>query len=374
MVWFYCAMIWRLIYIIYVYFRGIWNRLLGHKNDDEELKHRLIIKEREIDYRSQEHGPEHRFTLQAIYDKSIILFNLGRHFEAIRTLDKLIEVQNHVLGSHHIDILCTLSSKATALTHLPQYDKILALYENLIYLLTHLCGPANFLIFYLHHMANARPSSKYYVEALRIYDQIIEEYTPYLGLEHERVIKAMQDKAETLNKLRLHHDALLIYNEVIEILTRTHKPEFEGTLRAMENKAETLMKLYFYKESLALLKTIIQIRSRTIGREREETQMCITLKSEVLFLMGRRSEALKIITSTVSTLKHNYGEQYWATRHAKNIQKVLHSFDNHWNRLTSLYNYDPSTIVFIFMFIFILCLPLIYLFKYAFKCFMRALF
>jgi tetratricopeptide (TPR) repeat protein len=127
-----------------------------------------------------------------------------------------------------------------------------------------------------HNMAMSLFEQKLYVEALSMFDQLLEKQTRVLPLDDPHTLMTMDSLADTLTNLERYDESLKMYEDVVPKLIRVMSEDHDDTLLAMVGMANVQYFLRRFDDSKQTATRGLLI-ARRVGNEARAADFVIAL-------------------------------------------------------------------------------------------------
>jgi non-specific serine/threonine protein kinase/serine/threonine-protein kinase len=256
--------------------------------------------ERVVEIQQRVLGPENRETMASRSFLASVESHQGYPADAEKLIRKTLDLQRRALGTENPDTLVSMSRLADALLFELRYAKAEKEYRETLDLERRILGPAHpDTLFTMHRLAAALRAEFRYAEAEQEYRETIDIQRRTRGPEHPETLRSMKQLADLLIVEGHLADAEQLNRETLEIQRRILGPEHPETLGVMGSLAITLMGEGRYAEAEKLLRETVDGYRRVLGPKHGGTLYTLETLAIDICHEGRYGDAKKIFEEAI---------------------------------------------------------------------------
>lgn len=265
-------------------------------------------------------GEEHRFTLNAMENLTLILDSLGRYAESRRIGEALLEPFVRVFGPAHENTICAKLNLAATYTSLGLVTQAIELTEQLLLQLQSQSQTlSDQTIEAMNTLSIAYAEIDKLDDAIAIKKQVVEQWKARLGPSHPKTLSAIATLSSILCSAGNLESALEFgldaYQECIAVLGSSHPV----TITATSNLSAIYQKMGDYEKSLYFAKASFNMAKVLYGQSHPETLATQNNLAVFLMEMGLYHEAHPLLEQSLAVAKEVYPE---------NHDKIITSMNN----------------------------------------------
>ncbi len=229
------------------------------------------------------------YTMAETYD------GLGLLSRAEPLLERAIEIQRRVLGSHNAETLRSMSHLAEILGLEDRVDAAERIQRETLDAQRQVLGPEDpDTLWSMVNLAAILHWGQHYAEAEKLEREALEIRRRTLGPEHPDTIFVMSLLADTLQDLGKFSEAEKLAHEVVNTQRRDLGPDHPDTLGSMKILAEILNDEHRYSESVTIARQVLEIQRRILGSQNLDTAGTMGVLEDSLAKEGLYNEAEKL--------------------------------------------------------------------------------
>jgi len=237
-------------------------------------------------------------------DLSVFYGNAGQYNKALALGEQLLELQRTMLGPENPHTLQAMNNVALANEHVGKYDKAIAIYEEALARQRKVRGPEHpTTLLTMGNLAIAYGKAGQSDKAGALYAQTLELCRKVLGPEHLQTTQVMGNFAVHLMQVGQLEMAIPLQKETLEIRRKVLGPEHPYTLTAMSDLAATYQHAKQYELAIKVGLHSLELRRKVLGPEHPNTRR--TLKILTLSYQSAREfdQAIPLLNDEIARTK-----------------------------------------------------------------------
>ena len=259
-------------------------------------------------------GKEHQETLKAGSIYANVLWQIGKHAQALEISTYVYEKSVELLGEDHPDTLVAMRSLAMDLSYANRDEEALELNGRALEKILRVFGPTHRET--LITIANRVNFLKYVgrdEEALEQAEKVLALRLELLGDSHPDVLMSMANKAGVLEKLGRKEECVPIRRTILEKRREVLGERHPATLSSFVSLGDVLYDLCRYDEALQPYQEAYEGRCEVLGRDEKKTVSTANDLGFCLNMLGRYEEAVTYLQHAVEGREKLYGENHSST-------------------------------------------------------------
>ncbi|KAH8822485.1 hypothetical protein DL96DRAFT_1684198 [Flagelloscypha sp. PMI_526] len=260
-------------------------------------KHRdaLKLKEKVLELRKQTLGDDHPDTLTIMNDLASSFTDLGKHHDALKLKEQVLELREKILGHDHPHTLITMSDLAITYSDLGKYQISLRLERQVLALRQQILGQDHpNTLKSMSNVASTCFDLGMHQDALEMEEQVLELRRRLLGHLHPGTLTSMNKIASIYSDLGKHQNARELKEEVLELRKRILGEEHPDTLTSMNNLAIAYSDLGIHEDSLKLKEQVLELRQQILGEDHPDTLSIMNNLSITYSSLGKYQDSLRL--------------------------------------------------------------------------------
>jgi CHAT domain-containing protein/Tfp pilus assembly protein PilF len=323
----------------------------AHKLYDENRKLRRVGKydealrlvERVLEIRERILGPDHRGVAAAINDLAILYYYKGDYARAELLHRRTLGIRKKALGPGHPDVAASLNGLANLYWHKGDYVKAEPLHQHALRIREKALGPGHPSVgISLNNLAILYHDAGDYAKAEKLLRRALGIKEKALGPEHTSVAESVnnlgrlyQERGENAQAEPLHQRALAIWE-------KTFGPEHPNIAVSLKSLASLCRSRGDYERSEHLFQRALAIFEKTWGPEHSEVVDCINELAVLYAAKGDIAQAITFQSRANAVGEHNLSLNF-ATISERQKLAYLNTLSRQTDRTISLHiRYAPT--------------------------------
>jgi tetratricopeptide (TPR) repeat protein len=244
---------------------------------------------------------------------------VGEFAEAIRYLERSVELYRQAIGPEEDATLNAQNSLAVAFRAVGQFDRAVLLHEETLKLRKSVDGPEHpDTLRSIGGLAAAYEAAGKLDLALPLFEETLKLMKATLGPEHPHTLISMNNLArayEAAGKLDL---ALPLFEETLKLQEAKLGPEHSDTLTSMNNLATAYQAAGNLDLALPLLEKTLTLRKAKLGPEHRDTLISMNNLAGAYQAAGKLDLALPLFEETLKLMKAKLGFEHPDTLNSMN--------------------------------------------------------
>jgi tetratricopeptide (TPR) repeat protein len=250
-----------------------------------------------------------------LHNAAWYLCETGQYSKAFELGSAALQVRESILGSEHLDSLCTLNDMGVILAYLGQYSESETAHRKTLDARVRVLGEHDPKT--LESMANL---SLTYVEQGRYMEAevlgfgVLQKRTKIIGEDHPNTLSSMNSLALIYSEQGRYKEAEELVAKVLQKRTKILGEKHPDTITSMNDLAYAYGQQTRFQEAEKLYMKAFQASRKILGEEHPETLTC---KHNLAFTckdLGHHTEAIDMMRTCVEQLRRIIGPEHPDTR------------------------------------------------------------
>jgi serine/threonine protein kinase/tetratricopeptide (TPR) repeat protein len=275
----------ELCWIIGVSYRGVG-----------EFAEAIRYLERSVELYRQAIGPEEDATLNAQNSLAVVFRAAGQFDRAVLLHEETLKLRKSVDGPEHPDTLRSIGGLAAAYQDAGKLDLALPLFEETLKLMKATLGPEHpHTLISMNNLARAYQAAGKLDLALPLFEESLKLRKATLAPEHPHTLTIMFNLAAAYQDAGKLDLALPLFEETLKLRKARLGPEHPDTLVTMNNLAVAYWSTKQLDKSVPLFEDVLKRREAKLGRQHLDTQVTVANLGVNFKDAGRLPEAIPLL-------------------------------------------------------------------------------
>ncbi len=235
----------------------------------------------------------------------------GKYNEAIPLAERVLEIQERILGENHLDVAVSLNNLAFLYDTQRQYDKAELLHQRSLAIKEGILGENHpSVATSLNNLAGLYKSQRQYDKAEALYQRSLAIREKTLGEDHPEVAESLNNLA-TLYKSQGQYDKAEIFlQRALSINQKAFEENHPSVALSLNNLANLYQAQGLYSKAEPLLQRSLVIREKTLGEDHPDVAISLNNLAEVYKSQGRYSKAEPLMQRSLAIWEKAYGKSH----------------------------------------------------------------
>ena len=236
----------------------------------------------------------------------------GKHANALKNIQKALEIRKKILPKNHPDIADNLNELGLLSKRLGKFQDAEAYYQKAIDMKKRLHGlEYSTTAITINNLAVLYETQGRFALADSLHRQVLEIFTKIHGPEHPRVLYSLNNLGVLLTKQGRYDEAEQFLQRALSLRKKILGEHHRLVAATANNLAVNYMKKGDYRKADSLYEEAIDIIETTLGHEHRLVPLYQTNRANILNLTGKVAKAESLLTSALKTNHKIYGEKHW---------------------------------------------------------------
>jgi tetratricopeptide (TPR) repeat protein len=228
--------------------------------------------DRALELRRRVLGPENPKTLDTVNRLGEAAWRGGRHAEAESLLNQALQIERRVLAPEHPQTLSSMNLLAGVYIDSGKYPQAEALYQQTLEIRRRVLGPAHpDTLASMKNLVGSYYRQGKYAQGEALGEETVQIERRVLGPEHPYTLKSMLNLASVYIGQGKYAQGEALDSQTLEIQRRVVGPDHPDTLMLMSNLAHVYTEEGKYAQAEALDNETLEIRRRVLGPDHPDT-------------------------------------------------------------------------------------------------------
>ncbi|NEO89987.1 MAG: tetratricopeptide repeat protein [Moorea sp. SIO3G5] len=239
------------------------------------------------------------------------LYQQGKYSEAIPLWERVLEIQQQLLGEEHPDVATSLNTLAELYLFQGRYQEAEPLYRQALDLRKRLLGEEHpDVATTLKHLATLYSIQGRYQEVEHLLQQALQLRKPLLGQEHLSVADSLNNLAKVQFRQGRYQEVEHLLQQALDLRKRLLGEEHPDVATSLDNLASLYSGQGRYQEAEPLFQQALDLRKRLLGEEHPHVALSLKNLAIVQLRQGRYSDAELLFQQALDLHKRLLGEEH----------------------------------------------------------------